>query len=202
MADSQNFLWLVLVGVIVITLTIVLIFILINVCISKQAAKRRAQISKTKQTNSSDEKNDLFTAHIDDEKPPPLPSRDQFLDADSRSHSYEEMDACVEPVKAEVQTSAPPQPAFIQHCETQPDLEDGKSVSESYDDVEQLDQDVGQSYEDVASLPDYVELEEEPPALQQEPEFHNAQTDSRESLASYDDIDVIDVASEDYDDVG
>ncbi|KAL7838529.1 hypothetical protein AOLI_G00269330 [Acnodon oligacanthus] len=201
MADSQYFLWLVLVGVIVTTLTIVLIFILINVCISKHAARRRAQISRTKQNVSSHEVNSLFTTHTDEEKPPPLPSRDQFL-VESRSHSYEEMDACVELVKAEVQTLAPPQPPFIQHCETQLNLEDGKSVSESYDDIEQLNQDVAQSYEDVASLPDYLELEEEPPALQEEPEFHNVQTDSQESLASYDDIDALDNASEDYDDVG
>ncbi|KAL6463424.1 hypothetical protein MHYP_G00278150 [Metynnis hypsauchen] len=201
MADSKYFLWLVLVGVIVTTLTIVLIFILINVCISKQAARRRAQISKTKQTDSSNKANGLFTAHTDEEKPPPLPSRDQFL-VESRSHSYEEVDACVEPVKAEVQTLAPPQPPFIQHCETQLTLEDGKSVSESYDDIEQLNQDVAQSYEDVASLPDYLELEEGPPALQQEPEFHNIQNDSRESLASYDDIDALDNANDDYDDVG
>ncbi|KAI4902139.1 hypothetical protein NFI96_027320 [Prochilodus magdalenae] len=201
MADSNFFLWLVLVGVIVITLTIVFIFIIVNMCIAKQAAKRRALISTPKQTDSSHEKTNLFTAHTDVEKPPPLPSRDQFLIAESRSNSYEEMPDCKDPL--EIQASTPPQPVFIQCSE----IQDSKSVSESYDDVEQLDNNVSQSYEDVMSIPDYLDLEDNAPVLEEQPQLCTAQTDSRESMASYDDIGEIDIgeidnASEDYDDVG
>ncbi|XP_066514738.1 uncharacterized protein [Hoplias malabaricus] len=202
MAPFTSFLWLMLVGVIVSTLTIVLIFIIINVCISKNVERRRANISKANQANSEPKESGLFSANISEEKPPPLPSRDQFLIEESRSNSYEEVDAdaCVEPVNVEVQQALPPlQSTFIKFPETNNNWDDVKSVADSYDDVEQFDHSAPQSYEDVASLPDYVELEEEPPPLQEQAEFHSQ---SEESLASYDDIGAIDNVSEDYDDVG
>ncbi|XP_072550017.1 uncharacterized protein [Salminus brasiliensis] len=198
MAHAPNFLWLVIVGVLVSTLTIVLLFIIINVCISKQVARQRARRSKPNQTNLSHE--NLFPENADvEQKPPPLPSRDQFL-TESMSNSYEEVDKLVEPMKVEIQSSAPPRP-LIQHCEIQSEQEELKSVCESYDDVEELNKNESQSYEDVASLPDYLELDEDPPAFQQQPELLNTPNCSRESLASYDDIGELD-ASEDYDDVG
>ncbi|KAG9282026.1 hypothetical protein AMEX_G618 [Astyanax mexicanus] len=193
MAQMPGFFLLVIVGIIVSTLTIILVFIIINVCISKQALK--------KPPNFLSFCHSLFPAHADvEEKPPPLPSRDQFL-SESRSNSYEQVDTLISPMKVEIQSPSPPQPTFIQDCKIQFEEEDNKSVGESYDDVEQLNN-ASQSYEDVASLPDYLELDDNLPAFQHQEQFISTENCSRESMASYDDVGELDNVSEDYDDVG
>lgn len=199
MAQMPSFFLLLIVGIIVSTLTIILIFVIVNVCIGKHAARQEAQELRQNHTNLSHDH--LFPAHEDvEEKPPPLPSRDQFL-SESRSNSYEEVDTLMNPTKVEIQSSTPPQPTFIQQCKTQFEEQDVNSVGESYDDVEQLNN-ASQSYEDVASLPDYLELDDELPALQHQPQLLSTENCSRESMASYDDVGELDNVSEDYDDVG
>ncbi|KAB5522620.1 hypothetical protein PHYPO_G00161620 [Pangasianodon hypophthalmus] len=179
----QKFLLLILVGVFASSLVIVVLFVIISMCIRRKAAKYAAM--SVNHTKSSYEMNSF--KHVGEEDiRPPLPPRTQ-LDTQSMTNSYEEVPE--NPTLAD-ETSSLQEPVISQPPETQISFQDNISASESYDDVDQL-QNAPRSYEDVVSLPDYLEVDPSP-----------LQNESDNGSENYDDVDQLHEDNEDYDDVG
>ncbi|MCJ8748762.1 hypothetical protein PDJAM_G00168590 [Pangasius djambal] len=234
----QKFLLLLLVGVFASTLVIVILFVIINMCIRRKAAKYAAM--SVNHTKSSYEMNNSFKHVGQEDIRPPLPPRTQ-LDTQSMTNSYEEVPenltvanqtSCLQdvvmshPPKTHIsfqdnnsasesyddvdqlqnvtnsykevpenltvanQTSCLQDVVISHPPKTHISFQDNNSASESYDDVDQL-QNAPCSYEDVASLPDYLVVD--PPPLQNE---------SDNGSENYDDVDELHEDNEDYDDVG
>ncbi|TSP36113.1 hypothetical protein Baya_10285 [Bagarius yarrelli] len=91
----------------------------------------------------------------------------------------------------EVETSSLQIPNHNPPTDTHPNFLDNHSASESYDDVDALQNAVQGNYEEVASLPDYLEVDLPP-----------FQSESDNGSENYDDVDQLHGKNEDYDDVG
>ncbi|XP_026871701.2 uncharacterized protein LOC113581021 isoform X2 [Electrophorus electricus] len=201
MSSFQKFLLLVIAGVIITTSITVAVFIFINFCIKKKA-KFKIRSESNSYTNRS---NIQSTLKSPEAKAPPLPSRDQFLSEDSDSHNYEDMDTLPDCLKVEEETKCLQQTPNFHSPNTWKNSQDEISTSEDYDDIDKPDHGAFKSHEDLTSLPDYVDLEDDTPVfpLQSLPLADNAKCeDSQSASDSYDDIDQLESAGEDYDEVG
>ncbi|MCI4394557.1 hypothetical protein PGIGA_G00170290 [Pangasianodon gigas] len=103
------------------------------------------------------------------------------------TNSYEEVP---ENLTVADETSSLQEPVISHPLETHISFQDNNSASESYDDVDQL-QNAPCSYEDIVSLPDYLEVDPSP-----------LQKESDNGSENYDDVDQLHEDNEDYDDVG
>ncbi|KAK3527377.1 hypothetical protein QTP86_021919 [Hemibagrus guttatus] len=180
--ELHKFLLVIIIGVFSSTLVIVFLFIIINMCIRRKAAKYAA--TSNNHTKSSFEMGSTYKQNGQEDIRPPLPPRDQF-DTESMTNSYEEMPEI--PVVA-VENSSLQSHENNHSPQTQINFVDNLSASESYDDVDEL-QKVRGSYEEVASLPDYLDVDPPP--------FPNGSDESE----NYDDVDQLQSDTEDYDDV-
>ncbi|XP_076867208.1 uncharacterized protein scimp isoform X2 [Brachyhypopomus gauderio] len=147
MANLKLFLILTLTGVAVTTFTIVAVFIIINVCIQKKAEFRK----RAQPNNYMNGANMQSTRGV--EEPPPLPSRDQFLSEESDDNSYEDIDASSD---FKEDSKRLQQTTVFNSSYTSANYQNKMSASEFHHTV------TG-SYEDMASLPDYVDLEDGTP---------------------------------------
>lgn len=181
--EFQKFLLLIIGGVFASSLVIVILFIIINMCIGRKVAKYAATSQNDAQ--SSFQMASTFKHNGQEDVRPPLPPRSQF-DTESMTNSYEEV---AENPMVEDETSSLQKPVISNPPETRINFQDNNSVSESYDDVDRP-QSERYSYEDVSSLPDYLDLD--PPPLQEV---------SDTGSENYDDVDKLHSDNEDYDDV-
>ncbi|XP_027034471.1 uncharacterized protein LOC113663393 isoform X1 [Tachysurus fulvidraco] len=182
--ELQKFILLILVGVFSSTLVIVIVFIIINMCVRGKAAKYVA--TSENPTKSSFEMSNSFKLNGQEDIRPPLPSREQF-DTESMSNSYEEMPEI--PMVA-VETSSLQNPVHSHVPQTHTNLLDNASISESYDDVDEL-QSVN-SYEEMTEIPMVaVETSSQNPVHSHVPQTHTNLLDNASNSESYDDIDEI-----------
>ncbi|XP_047665174.1 uncharacterized protein LOC113663393 isoform X2 [Tachysurus fulvidraco] len=180
--ELQKFILLILVGVFSSTLVIVIVFIIINMCVRGKAAKYVA--TSENPTKSSFEMSNSFKLNGQEDIRPPLPSREQF-DTESMSNSYEEMPEI--PMVA-VETSSLQNPVHSHVPQTHTNLLDNASISESYDDVDEL-QSVN-SYEEMTEIP-MVAVETsslQNPVHSHVPQTHTNLLDNASISESYDDI--------------
>ncbi|XP_073695451.1 uncharacterized protein [Garra rufa] len=139
--------------IIVVSLLIVMIFIIINVCISKRAAWYSTQVKPNNygHTHFENQNNQVHQKDVENEKPP-LPSRDQFKSMESVDQSYEDVDAALDYVEVEDESSPPvlQQPPFTPHYTTaETKSQEQDAVSEDYDDVEIPANSDSEDYDDI-----------------------------------------------------